>query len=66
MSRKSQPSAQSNEAGGPPRKISAEARRRAQGLLREITRGVKLKKRMKDNLGMTDESAARACSDDIH
>jgi hypothetical protein len=55
MSRKLKPSARTNGA-----------RRRAQKLLREITKSVNLKKRMKDKLGMTAESAARECGDEIH
>ena len=50
MSTKSQPSAR-------PRKPADEARRRAEKLLREITQGVKIKKRMRDRLGMKAEEA---------
>jgi hypothetical protein len=59
MSTKSQPPAR-------PRKLTAEARRRAEKLLREITQGVKIKKRMRDRLGMKDEEAAQECGDGIY
>jgi hypothetical protein len=55
MSRKLKPSARTNEA-----------RRRAQKLLREITKSVNLKKRMQDKLGLTAEGAARECGDEIY
>ncbi len=59
MSTKSQPSAR-------PRKPADEARRRAEKLLREITQGVKIKKRMRDRLGMKAEEAAQECGDGIY
>lgn len=42
------------------------AARRAQKILREITRSVKLKKRMVSKLGMTPQQASAECGDEIY
>lgn len=49
--------------------VSAEtgsAARRAQKILREITRSVKLKQRMEKRLGMTPRQASAECGDEIY